>query len=61
MDAKDHPVISVLGDQRRFVVPIYQRHYSWGKPASALSGTTWLPRPRKRSRASHGSVTTWAR
>jgi hypothetical protein len=29
MDAKDHPVISVLGDQRRFVVPIYQRHYSW--------------------------------
>lgn len=29
MDAKDHPVISVLGDQRRFVVPIFQRHYSW--------------------------------
>lgn len=29
MDAKDHPVISVLGDQRRFVVPIYQRQYSW--------------------------------
>ena len=29
MDAKDHPVISVLGDQRRFVVPIYQRHFSW--------------------------------
>ncbi|GAA0567935.1 DUF262 domain-containing protein [Craurococcus roseus] len=31
MDAKDHPVISVLGDQRRFVVPIYQRQYSWGE------------------------------
>lgn len=29
MDAKDHPVIQVLGDQRRFVVPIYQRQYSW--------------------------------
>lgn len=29
MDAKDHPVISVLGDQRRFVVPIHQRQYSW--------------------------------
>ncbi len=32
MDAKDHPVISVLGDQRRFVVPIYQRQYSWKAP-----------------------------
>lgn len=31
MDAKDHPVISVLGDQRRFMVPIYQRHYGWGE------------------------------
>lgn len=31
MDAKDHSVISVLGDQRRFVVPIYQRQYSWGE------------------------------
>jgi hypothetical protein len=31
MDAKDHPVIAVLGDQRRFVVPIFQRHYSWGE------------------------------
>ena len=31
MDAKDHPVISVLGDQRRFVVPIFQRQYSWGE------------------------------
>ncbi len=29
MDAKDHPVISVLGDQRRFIVPIFQRQYSW--------------------------------
>lgn len=29
MDAKDHLVISVLGDQRRFMVPIYQRQYSW--------------------------------
>jgi hypothetical protein len=29
MDAKDHPVISVLGDQKRFMVPIYQRQYSW--------------------------------
>ena len=32
MDAKDHPVISILGDQRRFVVPIYQRQYSWKAP-----------------------------
>lgn len=30
MDAKDHPVISVLGDQKRFMVPIYQRQYAWG-------------------------------
>jgi hypothetical protein len=29
MDTKDHPVISVLGDQRRFVVPIFQRQYAW--------------------------------
>lgn len=29
MDAKDHPVISVLGDQKRFMVPIYQRQYAW--------------------------------
>ena len=29
MDAKDHPVISVLSDQKRFMVPIYQRQYSW--------------------------------
>jgi len=32
MDVKEHPVISVLGDQRRFVVPIYQRQYSWREP-----------------------------
>lgn len=32
MDVKDHPVISVLGDQRRFVVPIYQWQYSWREP-----------------------------
>ncbi len=31
MDAKDHPVVSVLGDQRRFMVPIYQRRYGWGE------------------------------
>ncbi len=31
MDAKDHPVISVLGDQRRFMVPIYQRRYGWAE------------------------------
>ena len=31
MDTKDHPVISVLGDQRRFVVPIFQRQYAWGE------------------------------
>ena len=31
MDTKDHPVVSVLGDQRRFVVPIYQRQYRWGE------------------------------
>ncbi|UZE49802.1 DUF262 domain-containing protein [Rhodopseudomonas sp. P2A-2r] len=35
MDVKDHPVISVLGDQRRFVVPIYQRQYSWKEPRLA--------------------------
>ncbi|MCJ2081695.1 DUF262 domain-containing protein [Methylobacterium sp. J-090] len=35
MDAKDHPVISVLGDQRRFMVPIYQRQYSWREPRLA--------------------------
>lgn len=29
MDAKDHKVIAVLGDQKRFVVPIYQRQYKW--------------------------------
>src|SRR5258706_4729578 len=29
MDAKDHPGISVLSDQKRFMVPIYQRQYSW--------------------------------
>lgn len=29
MDAKDHPVISVLGDQRQLVVPIFQRQYAW--------------------------------
>lgn len=29
MDTKDHPVIAVLGDQRRFVVPIFQRQYAW--------------------------------
>ena len=38
MDAKDHPVISVLGDQRHFMVPIYQRHYSWGE---ARLGPFW--------------------
>ena len=32
MDAKDHPVISVLSDQKRFMVPIYQRQYSWREP-----------------------------
>ncbi len=31
MDAKDHPVISVLGDQRRFVVPVFQRQYGWSE------------------------------
>lgn len=35
MDAKDHAVISVLGDQRRFMVPIYQRQYSWREPRLA--------------------------
>ena len=30
MHAKDHPVISILNDQKRFMVPIYQRQYSWG-------------------------------
>lgn len=32
MDTKDHPVIAVLGDHRRFIVPIYQRQYSWQEP-----------------------------
>ncbi|OZA16844.1 MAG: hypothetical protein B7Y02_02810, partial [Rhodobacterales bacterium 17-64-5] len=32
MDAKDHAVISVLSDQRRFMVPIFQRQYSWREP-----------------------------
>ncbi len=31
MDAKDHAVITVLGDQKRFMVPIYQRQYAWGQ------------------------------
>lgn len=31
MDAKDHPVITVLGDSKRFMVPIYQRQYAWGQ------------------------------
>lgn len=31
MDTKDHPVISVLSDQKRFMVPIYQRQYAWGQ------------------------------
>jgi hypothetical protein len=29
MDTKDHPVISILSDQKRFMVPIYQRQYAW--------------------------------
>lgn len=29
MEVNEHPVISVLLDHRRFVVPIYQRQYSW--------------------------------
>ncbi|WP_423415855.1 DUF262 domain-containing protein [Hyphomicrobium sp. B1] len=29
MDAKDHKVIAILGDQRRFIVPVYQRQYQW--------------------------------
>ncbi len=36
MDAKDHPVISVLNDQKRFMVPIYQRQYSWDEKR-------WIP------------------
>lgn len=31
MDTKDHKVIAILGDQKRFVVPIYQRQFSWGE------------------------------
>lgn len=29
MDTKDYKVIEILGDQKRFVVPIYQRQFSW--------------------------------
>jgi hypothetical protein len=32
MDAKAFPVISVLSDPKRFVVPIYQRQYTWREP-----------------------------
>ncbi len=31
MDVKDHPVITVLGESRCYIVPIYQRQYSWGE------------------------------
>jgi len=31
MDAKDYIVNEVLRDARRFMVPIYQRQYQWGK------------------------------
>jgi hypothetical protein len=31
MDVHEHLVMSVLIDPRRFVVPIYQRQYSWGE------------------------------
>lgn len=30
MDVKDHPVITVLGESRCYMVPIYQRQYAWG-------------------------------
>lgn len=29
MDVKDHPVITVLGETRCYIVPIYQRQYAW--------------------------------
>ena len=29
MDTHDRKVIDVLGDQKRFIVPFYQRHYKW--------------------------------
>jgi hypothetical protein len=31
MDAKDYLVNQVLGDGRRFMVPLYQRQYQWGE------------------------------
>lgn len=31
MDANDRKVIDVLSDQKRFIVPFYQRHYKWGE------------------------------
>src|SRR4249919_3895711 len=31
MDAKDYVVNEVLRDPRRFIVPIYQRQYQWGR------------------------------
>lgn len=32
MDTHDRKVIDVLGDQKRFIVPFYQRHYKWHEP-----------------------------
>lgn len=29
MDTHDRKVIDILGDQKRFIVPFYQRHYKW--------------------------------
>lgn len=31
METHDRKVIDVLGDQKRFIVPFYQRHYKWGE------------------------------
>ncbi len=30
MDADDHPIEVILGEGRRFMVPLYQRKYQWG-------------------------------
>jgi len=31
MDTHDRKIIDVLSDQKRFIVPFYQRHYKWDK------------------------------
>lgn len=61
MDTHDRKVIDVLGDQKRFIVPFYQRHYKWGERlwisfwedvvASAFAPITSAPHPEADIRA----------